>query len=378
MTKSRRKIGRLTVRPHVRGGAPTGQWVLDVPAKIAGRRKRMLFDNRREAEETAREVNRRVAIAGVSVPQPAMVPLTFRQLSDVWLERERLRVEAGNKKPSSLAADLYRLKPLLAYFAADPASAIDETRVLRYQAHRSRMRRQPATINSEVGTLKQILKEGRKRGAAIVPEIERIRQIPRKVEIPTEAEMVRLIEAAPARLRVLLAFLAETGCRRGEVLNLTWDAIDETNGFASIEPRDGWTAKTNASYRRLPISEGLSKALSNLPRTGPYVFPGKKPGNPMRDFKRALSSAVSKAGLVRNGKLMRITPRVLRKANATWLAERGVHPRMVQALLGHSPGSRITEQHYIQTTDEALRRAAIRLPLGSAIAPENLAISGNT
>jgi len=51
---------------------------------------------------------------------------------------------------------------------------------------------------------------------------------------------------------------------------------------------------------------------------------------------------------------------------------------MVQALLGHSPGSRITEQHYIQTTDEALRQAAIRLPLGSALAPENLAISGNT
>src|SRR5947208_3542168 len=98
MTSSRKKVGRLTVRPHIRGGAPTGQWVLDVPAKIAGRRKRMLFDNRRKAEETAREVNRRVAIAGIPVPQPATVPLTFRQLSELWLDRERLRVEAGNKK----------------------------------------------------------------------------------------------------------------------------------------------------------------------------------------------------------------------------------------------------------------------------------------
>src|SRR5207248_5688746 len=111
-------------------------------------------------------------IAGVPAPQPASVPPTFRQLSDLWLEKQRLRVAAGNKKASSLAADLYRLKPLLAYFGVDPASTIDERTVLQYQAHRSRMRRQPATINSEVGTLKHILKEGRKRGAAIVPEIE--------------------------------------------------------------------------------------------------------------------------------------------------------------------------------------------------------------
>jgi site-specific recombinase XerD len=75
---------------------------------------------------------------------------------------------------------------------------------------------------------------------------------------------------------------------------------------------------------------------------------------------------------------MRITPHVLRKANATWLAMRNVHPRMLQSLLGHSPGSRMTDQHYVQVTDEALRLAAIRLPLGSVITPENLAISGNT
>ena len=91
--------------------------------------------------------------------------------------------------------------------------------------------------------------------------------------------MVRLIEAAPARLRVLLAFLAETGCRRGEVLNLTWDAIDETNGFASIEPRDGWTAKTNASYRRLPISEGLSKRSATFLAPDPMSFPAKRPAS---------------------------------------------------------------------------------------------------
>jgi len=73
---------------------------------------------------------------------------------------------------------------------------------------------------------------------------------------------------------------------------------------------------------------------------------------------------------------MRITPHVLRKANATWLAVRGVHPRVLQSLLGHSPGSRITDQHYVQSTDEALRQAAVTLPVWGARAAD-VAISGN-
>jgi hypothetical protein len=80
---------------------------------------------------------------------------------------------------------------------------------------------------------------------------------------------------------------------------------------------------------------------------------------------------------MRNGKPMRITPHVLRKANAIWLATRGIHPRMLQSLLRHSAGSRITDQHYVQSTDEALRGAAITLPVWEANTAE-LAILGNS
>jgi hypothetical protein len=53
-------------------------------------------------------------------------------------------------------------------------SSLDENRMLEYQNHRLRMGRRPATINSEIGTLRHILKEGLKRGAiAAVPEVER-------------------------------------------------------------------------------------------------------------------------------------------------------------------------------------------------------------
>ena len=80
-------------------------------------------------------------------------------------------------------ADLYRLKPLLAYFGNMPVSENDEMRVLQYQAHRRRLLRRPATVDSEVGTLKHVLKEGRKQGAnPCTPEVERTRQVPRTVK----------------------------------------------------------------------------------------------------------------------------------------------------------------------------------------------------
>jgi integrase len=371
------KIGQLAVRQHVRDGIPTGKWCVDLPAKLTGRRRRMLFDNHRKAVEMAREINRRLSIAGLPAIQQASCSLTLAELAKFWLEKQCLRVETLKKRAASLNADQHRLKPLLGYLGDVQVSLIDESRMLGYQQHRLRQGRRPATINSEVGTLKHILKEGVKKGAiTAVPEIEHIPQGRRSVDIPTEGEIVRLIDAAPQRLRVLIGFLAETGCRRGEALNLTWDSIDEQGRFATIEPREGWTPKTASSQRRLPLSDGLLEALLELPRTGPYVFPGRNPKKPMTNFKRSLASAVKAAGLVRNGRPLRITPHVLRKANATWLAMRGTHPRMLQSLLGHSPGSRITDQHYVQPTDEALRRAAISLPLWEPRAAE-VAKSGN-
>lgn len=240
MTVSRKKVGQLTVRSYIRDGVPTGKWCLDVPAKIAGTRKRMLFENRREAEETAREVNRRVADAGVPAIGQSRNQLTFKEVADIWLEKQSLRVQTQKKRPGSLGADRYRLKPLLAYFGNGLASSIGEHELLEYQGHRLREGRKPATVNSEVGTLKHILKEATKQGAiAAAPEIKRIPQRAKAVTVPSEVEIVQLLKAAPPRLRLLLAFLAETGCRKGEALNLVWEAVNEKVGFVTIASRDG-------------------------------------------------------------------------------------------------------------------------------------------
>ncbi|WP_173980239.1 hypothetical protein [Magnetospirillum sp. UT-4] len=56
-----------------------------------------------------------------------------------------------------------------------------------------------------------------------------------------------------------------------------------------------------------------------------------------------------------------IKPEYLRKAFATWHGEQGLHPRVLQALMGHALGSTVTDRHYIKPQEEAMRAAVVRM-----------------
>ena len=58
---------------------------------------------------------------------------------------------------------------------------------------------------------------------------------------------------------------------------------------------------------------------------------------------------------------MQVTPKTFRKAFATWQAERGTHPRILQAIMGHAPGSRMTDQHYVFANEELQKQTMLSL-----------------
>jgi len=81
----------------------------------------------------------------------------------------------------------------------------------------------------------------------------------------------------------------------------------------------------------------------------------------MWNFEKAMATAIKKAGVVRNGEPMHINPHLLRKANATWLKQRGTDDSLLQPRLGHAPGSRVTAHNYVHLPNEALRATMIDL-----------------
>lgn len=359
-----RRIGPLTVRPHVRNGQESGKWQLDIPASLTpnGQRRRKLFDNRKSAEEVARRLKRGLEDQSLGItPMVKQTGVTFNTVVGRWVENEEGRVKTLKKRASSLETDRHRHKPLLRFFDGDDLHKITAERIVDYQAFRLDEGLSASTVNGEVlgGLMKVLHWAGRKKWLDEIPFVEPIPEEAREIEIPTVEEVNRLIDVLPETEAPLIWFMAETGCRSGEVFNLSWDNVDEVSGVVQIRAKGGWTPKTKQSRREIHITGSLLEAIRAIPKKGPYVFPSRiSPDKPRHDVRKVLATAVRKADITRKGKLMHITPHVLRKAYATWQATNGTAPRVLQALLGHAPGTPITDRHYVQATDDAKRRAA--------------------
>ena len=108
-------------------------------------------------------------------------------------------------------------------------------------------------------------------------------------------------------------------------------------------------------------------AISAFPKVGPYVLVGKVPDKPIDNMRKALATAVEQASIRRRGRRVKLTLHSFRKASATWQAKRGIDENVLQSLLGHSPGSRVTRQYYVQAQAEDRLAAVIALPVGERV-----------
>lgn len=177
----------------------------------------------------------------------------------------------------------------------------------------------------------------------------------REMHTLSEEEVGRLFRASEGhRLHALWVLLATTGLRLGEALGLLWTDIDFATGrlvvnralqrqpgvgYAFVEP------KTARSRRTVYLAKGALSALGEHRRrqledqlaAGPewnlsgLVF-ASQVGRPIDGTwtNKWFHSALDQA------KLTQIRIHDLRHTAATHLLNRGVHPKVIQELLGHS------------------------------------------
>jgi integrase len=147
----------------------------------------------------------------------------------------------------------------------------------------------------------------------------------------------------------LMRLALYSGMRRGELLSLTWDAVDFERGFIAIRDPKGGKDQT------IPLNAAARTVLEAHPRTpgSPWVFPGRKAGRHATDMKKSIDRIRKAAALPKGFRPLH----GLRHVFASMLASSGkVDMYTLQKLLTHK--SPMMTQRYAHLRDDILRRGS--------------------
>lgn len=278
--------------------------------------------NKKEAEQQL-IVRRKEAQEGL-VPAAPIKPLALEEL------QERYLAFVGHQR--GVATKKIHFAHFKRVWGNPPIHTLTVDLLDQYRALRLGEKVGPATINREMATLKHALskavqwkrlrKAAREELKAIVKYEEpdgRLRYL------SGEAEAERLLQACDASLRPIVLTALHTGMRKGELLGLTWDAVDMTHGFIRLKQTK------NGKARALPLNETLWSLFSGLRsrQDVPWVFHDAA-GHRWNDIRHAFEAACEGAGLTD------FHFHDLRHTFASWLIMRGVPLATVSTLLGHT------------------------------------------
>lgn len=154
-------------------------------------------------------------------------------------------------------------------------------------------------------------------------------------------QMLNVYQSAAIQL------LALTGCRLGEILQLTWDEVDFRHRRLVLQKH-----KTDSNgVKGVPLNDDAMAILESIPRKNdtPYVIAGSKPCSHIVNLRKPWLRVLDEA------KIENVRLHDLRHSFASAAASAGISIQIVGALLGHaSPQS---TARYAHLYDDPLREA---------------------
>lgn len=253
----------------------------------------------------------------------------------------------------------------------------------RFYAAKLKSGLSPSTVNSFHRTLHKALKDAM-RADLVLRNVADLDSPPKKAEYEAQTfsveEAQRFLEAIRGdRFEALYLLAIMNGMREGELLALTWDALDMERGTLGVRTshrRMGGRfvvspPKTKAGKRPLQLSPIVVQALSDhrarqdaecaaLEAAGmawedaSLVFPNKEG----RRIAGATFYEVHYQTLLRRAQLPMIRFHDLRHTFSTFLLSLNINARIVADMLGHS--SVLTTQTIYQHVKPEMQRDAVR------------------
>jgi len=275
------------------------------------------------------------------------VPITFAELS-----HEYIPFAERTKSESSVKSEKCTLKKLLEYFGDRKLTEITSHDIERFMEKRGKDV-SPSTVNRSYALLSHMLSKAVDWGYMEVNPCRRVKKLkepPGRIRWLSDTECERLLEEcarskSPLIYEIVFTAL-NTGMRKGELMNLTWDDVDFEQRLIAVKK-----TKTN-EVRHIPMSEELFSMLKELRNSHPhwhYVF-SKEDGTAYGNWRLAFQEACRRAGI----KDFRFHD--LRHTFASYLAMEGYNAFTIMRLTGHKTLSMVSR--YTHLADRHLRDAA--------------------
>jgi integrase len=276
---------------------------------------------------------------------------TVGQYLALWLRD----VKQPSTRPHTYASYRGRLEHIRKALGRAKLHALKPAQITTCYAEMHRAGFQPITIAGIHRVLNAALNDAVKANlltrnpaaSAVVPRVER------KHMQTFTAEQLALIlnESRGTRWHALWAVLAMTGMRIGEAIGLTWADID--HGVAQIQRSVSWDAdghitlaetKTARSRRSVHLPDVAVQALAAHRRLQVEMRRSadewENPNLIFTNLRGGLLQESSAQGvwvpMLDRLELPRLRIHDLRHTAATLLLQKGVHPKVVQEMLGHS------------------------------------------
>lgn len=314
---------------------------------------------------------------------------TVKEWLDTWLEcyiRSGVRVKTYERYRCSIDNHIV---PYIGSVAIGQLTAEDVQQMLNDLLDEGGENHQglaPRTVNAARRTLKTALEKAyhlKKISYNPVGGTKACRAEKAHITILTHEQAQTLLHITkqqnqPAYMAILLAI--STGMRLGEIMGLRWDSIDfpgkklyvtqslvSTSRGPLLEP----APKTNAGYRQIELPKHCMEALQEHQTwqehqkaewLDQYLDEGLVVANDNGRYidPSYFSYAIFKKLLKQAGIPGNVRFHDLRHTHATWLLEKGVHPKVVAERLGHS-SIRITLDTYSHVVKGLQQMAVIKL-----------------
>ena len=244
----------------------------------------------------------------------------------------------------------------------------------RFRAHR-REDYQPKTLYTEGIVVKQFFRWAKRRKLIMENPLEDIKLFkPRLVPKagPTLDQIGTILAATHGRLRAMIATLAFTGMRSGDLQRLRLEDVDLRGNWIHIVSRPGAETKTRQS-RKVPIHPRLRAILETLPRSnGPWFFtadpsPKYPEGNHWINAKKLNDrfTLLLKKLKLPTGRESGFVIHSLRHSFETICVNAGIPQRVVDAWLGHTSDRSMAAVYY-RLSDEESQEFMLVVPFGTS------------